>query len=100
MYFLTPLVKKENEDTYDYRSYGEKMSTKLWNQFAYRMISNAKEDCGLYCEEERFCDFFVPLSDTCYLGTFRRKVHLMKVKTGTYGNDVFPVFKSTSESVW
>ena len=80
--------------------YWKRMNTKLWTQFAYRIISNVEEnqDCGLYCMEERFCDFFIPPGGNhdkiCYLGTFRRKVQGIHVKLPEYGSDVFPVEKS------
>ena len=65
-----------------------------WYYYLDKKISNVGGDCGLYCEEDHFCDFFVPYGSFCFLGSFRKDVHRHRKRMeGT----VYFVYKNKTE---
>ena len=73
----------------------------VWLPFISKTIRDIPNiDCGLYCEEYSWCDFFVhnyhSRSQPCYLGTFRQVVnHTDHLETRLAGMTYF-VDKSKS----
>ena len=65
------LVEFENSN-YSLRYPNHIQSDNNWYYYIEKNVSNIGGDCGLYCEEDQSCDFFVPHKTFCFLGTFRK----------------------------